>query len=135
MARPCFASRQNFNLCILVRWTVGRVLKGTGTTSIAGIRRRYVTCNLIELSDDEKEMIEVITPPVSPWGMSHSEVFIAGDSISSSAKRVSLVLAAFDYTKYLLQDGKSKLKRLGLIGNILASLKGVLASTAETIFP
>ena len=67
--------------------------------------------------------------------MSYCEVFIAGNSISSSTKRVSLVLAAFDYTKYLLQGGKSKLKRLGLIGNILASLKGVLASTAETIFP
>jgi hypothetical protein len=35
--------------------------------------------------------------------MSHSEVFIAGNSISSSTKRVSLVLTAFDYTKYLLQ--------------------------------
>jgi hypothetical protein len=35
--------------------------------------------------------------------MIHSEVFIAGHSISSSAKRMSLVLAAFDYTKDLLQ--------------------------------
>jgi hypothetical protein len=68
--------------------------------------------------------------------MGDSEVFIAGNSISSSTKRVSLVLAAFDYTKNLLRDGKSKLKiRFGLIGNILASLQGVLASTAETMFP
>ena len=69
--------------------------------------------------------------------MNHSEVFIAGNSISSSTKRVSLVLTAFDYTVNLLQDRKSKLKNqgLGLIGNILASLRGVLASTAETIFP
>jgi hypothetical protein len=43
--------------------------------------------------------------------MGHSEVFIAGNSISSSAKRVSLVLAAFDYTKNLLQV---KVKNQGL---------------------
>ena len=67
--------------------------------------------------------------------MGHSEVFIAGHSISSSTKRVSLVLAAFDYTENLLQVKVEKVKGLGLIVNILASLKGVLASTAETIFP
>ena len=66
--------------------------------------------------------------------MSYSEVFIAGNSISSSTKRVSLVLTAFDYTENLLQV---KVEKSGfeLIGNILASLKGVLASTAETMFP
>jgi hypothetical protein len=47
---------------------------------------------------------------------------------------VSLVLTPFDYTKYLLQV-KVENQGVVLIANILASLKGVLARTAETMFP
>ena len=54
------------------------------------------------MSNDEEQMIAMI-PPISPWGMSYSEVVVAGNGISSSTKRVSLVLATFDYTEDLLQ--------------------------------
>ena len=80
-------------------------------TSIAGIRRRYVTCNLNGLSDDERQMTAMIT-----HRLVHGEWVTVKSSLPATASRVLRKGWAWFWPPSTIQkiSCRSKLKNKGL---------------------
>lgn len=105
MTRASFPSWQYFDLKL--RAFIFRSIINTERdmlTSIDGIGRRYVTCNLTSISVNDYTEWRRLSKcqPGGPRRMSDSEVLVSRNGISYSAKRVDLILAHFDDAKYFL---------------------------------
>ena len=103
-------------------------------TSIDGIGRRYVTCNLKEGMKCNKKADRGSYKPACPRRMSNNKLLVPRDSVSDSPERVQLILATFDYAENLLQRFKLNVI-IQVKRNILTSLKVLLENIAVSMFP